>query len=163
MTLRYLGILLAIGISAKGADDPFRNGFFYHDDLHEVSMHDLDGLPIAQPLTPIEFPASLKSTGYIGDLWVTAAVRPDGTVRWAAVFRGNNRAFEVPVNKAVRGWRFTPPQKGGKAVAAFLDFHVLVSETSPVQITLEDPSSNHSADPSLSPGASPAVQESRPR
>jgi hypothetical protein len=161
MQLRYLGILLALGISANGADAPFRNGSDYRDDLHEVSMRDLDGLPIALPLAPIEFPASLKSTGYIGDLWVTAAVKPDGTVESASAYRGNNRAFEIPVNKAVMGWRFTRPQKGGRDVAAFLQLHVVVSETSTVQVTLEDHTSNKSTDPTLASGTPGAGHQPR--
>jgi hypothetical protein len=163
MSLRFLAVLLAIGVSAKGADDPFWNGFFYHDELHEVSMRDLDGLPITLPITPVEYPASLKSSGYIGRLWVTAAVRSDGTVQWAAAFRGNNRALEIPVNQAVKGWRFTRPKKGGKDVSAFLQFYVVVSEQSLVSVSLGDPPPNHSTDPSLSSGTAPVVQEPRPR
>ncbi|MCD8483812.1 MAG: TonB family protein [Verrucomicrobia bacterium] len=71
--------------------------------------------PIAQP-SPI-YPPELQRNRIEGNVTIQFVVRPDGSVDRAIVERSTNPGFDEAALRAVRRWRFTPPEKDGQAVS----------------------------------------------
>lgn len=71
--------------------------------------------PIAQP-TPV-YPPELLRNRITGEVVVQFVVRPDGSVDRAFVERSTNPGFDEAALRAVRRWRFTPPERDGQAVS----------------------------------------------
>lgn len=73
-----------------------------------------------QPLsqTAPEYPARLKKTGITGTVVFTFVVTPHGRVADVHIIESPDPAMSDSVLKAVATWRFTPPIKDGKRVAA---------------------------------------------
>ncbi len=79
-------------------------------------MRDLTTHPqaIAQP-API-YPPELKRAGIEGEVYVEFLIRQDGSAERPRILESTNPAFEEPVIRAVRRWRFRPGERAGQPV-----------------------------------------------
>ena len=104
------------------------------NDLGEVRAESLDIVPFVFPLEALRYPDELRGSGIIGRIGVIASVTKEGTVHWAIATHGNDDRFRVVVQYAVSKWRFSVPRQNSKAVAAYVNFTVVVSESRAVEI-----------------------------
>ena len=87
--------------------------------LAEVSPYDASELDRAveriSSVPPI-YPEKLKKAGVGGEVVIECVIDTEGHVTAAQVLRSSHREFEAPSIEALKQWKFSPGEKGGRAV-----------------------------------------------
>lgn len=91
--------------------------------LTEVSPYDaaeLDRAVVVRSTVPPLYPSKLKEAGVDGEVLAEFTIDKEGAVQGVKVVRSSHREFEAPVLEALQQWKFSPGEKGGRAVSARL-------------------------------------------
>lgn len=86
---------------------------------------DMDTIKVDVPVsvtrsTNPAYPDSAKKTGLEGTVYVQVFVDTAGMPTKAKVVKSDNALFDRPSLDAIRSWRFTPAQVGGKPVGVWV-------------------------------------------
>lgn len=115
----------------------------------------VDRLPQPRFQARPEFPMELRQAGKRGDVIVDFIVDTKGDVQNAHAVRSTDPVFDAYAVEAVRKWKFTPGQKGGREVNTHLQVPIVFTlaaeqppQASPTAVNAPAPSSAKStADP----------------
>ena len=112
--------------SVLAAGTPVALGIF-HSTLATNAAEWLRPSDLDNPLTvsrsvQIVYPDDLSGSGFIAHLSGAILVNVDGTVDQAHIIDSNTNRFNQPAYSALKQWRFSIPQKNGRAVKAVVPF-----------------------------------------
>lgn len=89
--------------------------------LVEVSPYDaaeLDRAVVVRSTVPPLYPSKLKEEGVGGEVLADFVIDVTGAVQEVRVVRSSHREFEAPSIDALKQWKFSPGEKGGRVVNA---------------------------------------------
>lgn len=104
-------VFLASGLAAVAAGTKTGKGI---PDLYNYGDLDVKPVPTSQiaPLYPVE----LRAAGVRGAVVVEFVIDVEGNVIATGIVKASDKRLESLATDAVKQWKFTPPQKRGRAV-----------------------------------------------
>ena len=140
MNTKLLVLLLSvIGVIHAAPERIGFTGTYGLGRTEDLPTRVLDHSVMVLPLVTIEYPNVMRASGTTDSVGATVWVEPDGHVSRVIVTHGSDIRLQEPTQKAIVGWRFSPPMKDARPVAALIRIKISFADSRITEIVVLNP------------------------